>query len=496
MSMKIFAPNLYLCTYHLRQDDTTGATHPLWQASDRLLSHFTTTQLTPHLHFNPGRILLPPSQTEIPFTLTAHPKIEGFIQPLQLQDSYALLLNIGYDDEKETTETVDPSILQTFNPNHCLESPLTASCLGQTLILTLWLTPETEQSIPQLTQLANHCYQQLFDQPQPPLSRRGELFGSLIFEYGNPRQPDQSPHVLIWLLQNPQTDTMFKHSWGLAFDLFFYRHKVAKAFQDSRAAYQQLKTYYHSLDPTLDHIQAQIDQAQPDPQDDTYLREIKQHLKQLSGDSLIYDRLLRKMKDLFTTIAINGSNYNDKIDQIAATLSINPENLLIWQQFGENIAPQFRRQIEADLSYFEQGTGLISQAVASIRAIVEIDQAQCDRARQRWEKEHEERFLERLHQQDQAFQKELEASREQGEKANQDLQDKIQAVGVGIAAGAIAASTSGLMIERWYHPNGEKIESPFPLPHPLLMALFFSAFCSWGAWRYAQWWIGRQRRPQ
>jgi hypothetical protein len=35
--------------------------------------------------------------------------------------------------------------------------------------------------------------------------------------------------------------------------------------------------------------------------------------------------------------------------------------------------------MEANLSYFEQGTGLISQAVASIRAIVEIDQAQCDR---------------------------------------------------------------------------------------------------------------------
>lgn len=49
--------------------------------------------------------------------------------------------------------------------------------------------------------------------------------------------------------------------------------------------------------------------------------------------------------------------------------------------FRGKTAPQFRGQIKADLSYFEQKMGLISQAV-SIRAIVEIDQAQWDRQRQ------------------------------------------------------------------------------------------------------------------
>jgi hypothetical protein len=243
---------------------------------------------------------------------------------------------------------------------------------------------------------------------------------------------------------------MFKHCSGLVFDLFFYRHKVVKAFEDSRSAYQQLKAYYRSLDPTLDHIQTQIDQAQPDPQNDTYLREIKQHLKQLSGDSLIYDRLLRKMKDLFTTIEINGSNYNDKIDQIAATLGINPSDLSIWQQFGENTIPQFRRQIKADLSYFEQGTGLIRQAVASIRAIVEIDQAQCDRAWQNSEKEEDKK-----------------------------LQISIHAVGVGITVGTTLASTSGLISEPWAMPSRDR---PLLPPHPFIFALLLSVFGSYGAW--------------
>ncbi|EKD11278.1 hypothetical protein SPLC1_S031080 [Arthrospira platensis C1] len=29
--MRIFAPNLYLCAYHLRKDNTQGETHPLWE---------------------------------------------------------------------------------------------------------------------------------------------------------------------------------------------------------------------------------------------------------------------------------------------------------------------------------------------------------------------------------------------------------------------------------------------------------------------------------
>ncbi|WP_233258672.1 hypothetical protein [[Phormidium] sp. ETS-05] len=178
-----------------------------------------------------------------------------------------------------------------------------------------------------------------------------------------------------------------------------------------------------------------------------------------------YDRLLRKMKDLLNTININLNNYNDTIERICAILGTDKEELSFWRHFGEQTAPQFRVQIEADLSYFEQGTGLISQAVASIRAIVEIDQAQCDRI---WQQEEKKR--------------------------DQDLQDQIQAVGVGIAAGAIVASTSGLIPQTWGLPNGQKIDPPFILPHPFLIALFASVFCSVGAWWLATQQIKKRRK--
>jgi hypothetical protein len=77
------------------------------------------------------------------------------------------------------------------------------------------------------------------------------------------------------------------------------------------------------------------------------------------------------------------------------------------------------------------------------------------------------------------------------QEANQDLQDHIQAVGVGIAAGAILASTSGLMMETWTLPKPNQGRQPL---HPFLLALAVSAFCSWGAWKLMKWRISIQRK--
>lgn len=487
--MRIFAPNLYLCAYHLRKDNTQGETHSLWENCDRLLSHFTPKQLSPQLHLGEHRILLPPPQTEINFNLSDESNLEGFIQPVQLQDSYGVFFNIGYDEENDKTEDVNLESLQQFNPENRLLFPFSSCFLGETLILTVWLTRQTrQQDLAYLRQLANGCYQHLFNCSDPPLSRRGDLFGSSIFEYGNPREPAKSPQVLIWLFRDEIADQTLQNCFLDIFDLFFYRHKVVKAFYDSRHTYQKLKQYYDSLDPTLDDIQDQLDRAEPNPQDSTYLQDFKTQLKKLSTDSLSYDRILRKMKDLLTTIHINCNNYNSKIERICAILETDKEELSFLRYFGEETAPQFQQQIEADLRYFDQGTGLIRQAIASIRAIVEIDQAQCDRTWQRWEKKRDQR--------QQELQKKAEANaqaeQERQQQANQDLQDQIQAVGVGIAAGAIVASTSGLATEPWQLPSSDR---PWLPPHPFVIALLASVICSLGGWWITKTLIQKRRSP-
>jgi hypothetical protein len=422
VSDRIFAPNVYLCAYSLRDERIREENHPLWHYCDVILNQFTSEKLTSNLDFSqtqnsPFRQLLLQNKPGISFTLTTSPEIEGYAKPWQILDSYAVLLNVGYDDEQESPPEVAVSHLETFYPETPLLLPNHANFLGQTLILTAYLTPELKQRYRQsLEPLVTCCYQSLISPDFPPISRQGELFGSPIFEYGKTSQPDESPHVLIWLFREKQTDRLLQTCFYSIFDLLFYRSKIIRAFQDSRNTYRQLNTYYHELKPFLDKLQDKLDTANPDAKDDTYLDEFKTQLKDLSRDALQYSRLLGTMEDFANTIEINLYNYLETIDEICAKLGSDKEELSFLKHFGENTAPHFRRQIKADLGYFEHGTELMDQAIASIRGIVEIDQAKTDRQRLEQEKQRD-----------------------------RNLENQLYVISAGLAGAGIAASSSGYL---------------------------------------------------
>lgn len=460
----LLAPNLYLFAYQLHDKKVEGKANPFWSECDRLLKIFQPElTLTPHLDFtstaNSDRTVLLNNQAAVNFTFTNSPDISGYAQPLQIKESYALFFNIGYDDEKEPLETVDFDKIKQFNPEQALLFPEHDKFLGQTFLITAYLPTPHKQSHPEYLQnLSNQFYQTLFGEDTPIPYRSSEIWGSPIFEYGNPSKIKNAanyPHVLVWLFRDEQASLQANKCLNYLTDLLFYRIKITKAFHDSRLIYQELDKAYCYIEDKLDSLQKELDTPQEATKDDSYLKDFKTHLKELAKESLPYTRLLRKMEDFGNTIEINLYNYNELIDRICVKLKIHQKELSFLKYFGQETAPHFRTQIQADLGYFEHGTDLIDQAIASIRGIVEIDQAERDRDRQQTEK---------------------------------DLQNKIQAVGVGIAAGAIFASTSGLITQPWYLPNGQKMELPL-IPHPFLIGFLGSTICSIGAWYFAKKWI-------
>ncbi len=293
----------------------------------------------------------------------------------------------------------------------------------------------------------------------PPFARPGELFGSPIFAYGKPNQPDKYPHVLVWLFRDETGDRQYGNYQQELIALFLYRHKIVKAFQNSRLVYDHLDRVYRKLEDDLDRWQIELNTPHDVVKNDDYLEKFKNQLKTFATASLPYTRFLRSMEDFHNTIEINLYNYNQIIEQICATIEDDGEPLPFLRIFGQETAPLFQGQIQADLGYFRHGTDLINTAIASTRGIVEIDQAERDR---QWEKEEEE-------------------SRGKEEKANQELKDLIQALGVGIAARAIVASSSGLITQPWYWPNGRKIEFAL-IPHPFFIGLIASFTCALGSW--------------
>jgi len=215
--------------------------------------------------------------------------------------------------------------------------------------------------------------------------------------------------------------------------------------------YDCLDRLYANLEDSLDRLQTDLNCPHDVVTNEDDMKKFKTQLKTFATESLPYTIFLRKMEDFHNTIEINIHNYNQIIEQICAKIKDDGDNLYFLRDFGQETAPLFLRQIKADLGYFQHGTDLINTAIASIRG-VEIDQAERDRHREKTEKD-----------------------------SNQKLQDLIQSVGVGIAAGAIVASSSGLITQPWYFPNGKKVELSL-LPHPFFIALIFSALCSVGAW--------------
>ncbi|MEG4166932.1 MULTISPECIES: hypothetical protein [unclassified Microcoleus] len=417
MSDKISAPNVYLYAFQLH-NDSQGSNNPLWKHCDNILAHFTDKQLTHNLVFPQNshsyrEDLLP----TVALRFNSNPPVEGFAQPLQIQDSYALCLNIGCPEDG-TADNIDVDLIKQFNPNRALLISGDDNFLGQTLLITAWLPENSLNNLDSLKPLADKCRDALFHSDSPPvLDCSGKLFGSPIFEYGSISDIANYRHLLVWLLSDKQTDKDFNTCQEEILDLLFYRNKIIKAFQDSRQIYRELDREYRIIEKNMEILQAQFSRGTV--LTSAQLQEFQEQLKQLFSKAVTYTRLLRKLEDYDNTIALNLNNYTDILSKICDILVIDKEELSILNNFSRKTAPYMRSQIAGDLGYFRHGTNLIDQAIASIRGIVEIEQARSDRTNQI-----------------------ALRNSEIAEKNRDDrLESTVQAIGVGLAAGGIAASS-------------------------------------------------------
>jgi hypothetical protein len=107
------------------------------------------------------------------------------------------------------------------------------------------------------------------------------------------------------------------------------------------------------------------------------LNEFRKLLKMLPKIALEYNYLLRLLQNCGNTIALNTHNYSEKLQQIHNILE--REDLSFLEVFKDKNSSHFQKQIQIDLMYFGNGSDLIDKAIAAIRGIVEIEQAERDR---------------------------------------------------------------------------------------------------------------------
>jgi hypothetical protein len=395
------------------------------------------------------------SDTPLLFS-TRNPPIAGFVQPRQIQDSYGLCLNIGCREDG-TADNINVSFIEQFNPDRALLISGDDKFLGQTLIITAWLTEDNlRDNLDALKPLADKCRDALFLGDSPPtFYRSGKLFGSPIFEYGSVSDIANYRHLLVWLLCYEKTDADFNTCQEEIFNLLFHRNKIIKAFQDSRQIYHELDSEYSIIEKNMEILEQQF--AQGTVLTPPQLLEFQEQLKQLLSKAVTYTRLLRKLEDFDNTIAINIYNYSDSLQKLCVIIEIDEEELSILNRFSIKSAPYMRSQIAGDLGYFRHGTGLIEQAIASIRGIVEIEQARSELA----QKNRDDR-----------------------------LESTVQAIGVGLAAGGIAASSGTDKLFETLRQN--HVPAPLILWHPFVFSFVLSCAIALGSAAIV-WWRTRPR---
>ncbi|QIZ70559.1 hypothetical protein [Oxynema aestuarii] len=451
--MKNFSLSLY--AFHLRQalDDPPDSVNPeadrLWESltqlskvldfpelknlKSQLICYSPDSDNRPQYHPQAENTLryewLSHHAGEVKFTAIPTPagfKLGGKLQPFRLHDTYCVDLTLSPDPQDLELGVEN---LGCFHPKD-LVSQIEAN-LGK----FVWLTGySTESELPKQAEAWVNAFCAKTGLI-PEFIEGGKLFHADCFLY-------EAQNITILIsIANPNNSTEVEQSANDNYDRFrnllWSRQKILFVQEKAKQCYENTRKIYSQLENQINSFYELFESPT-----EARLKKLDSLLTSLPKDLLEYNCYLRDLKAHYTTLDTNAQNFKTCLDRV-----IQPgDNLQTWADFAEKICPRFLTQIKTYINYLEPGKELFTELVNTIRATATVEQT----------------------------------------KANQDLQDHIQAIGVGIAAGAIVASSFGLVTQPWYFPNREKIELPFLSPHPLIMALIFSGLCSVGSWLIAR----------
>ncbi|MDT9234231.1 MAG: hypothetical protein P5680_11380 [Limnospira sp. PMC 737.11] len=368
------------------------------------------------------------------------------LSTFKMNDTYSADLTLYFADEKAD---FSPENVAIFQPQALID---VRANLGK----VLWLSGESED----LNQLElssgkewakNLC-------PQAEYMREDRLFNCPLFIFAA-----ESVTILISLAKPGAVDLKCaEDNYRNLRNLFWNYQKIVVVTGLAKDGYQGARHLYSELEGKVKEFNQVFRLETPEER----LERLDALLQSIPQKLLDYNCKLRDLKAHYTTTEANLQNFQRSLSHILAEKS--DDRLSYWSDFATTKAPLRLQQIKTYIDYLEPGQVLFSDLINSIRATTELEQAKSDRQRQQAEA----------------------AYYKQQQDANQDLQDHIQAVGVGIAAGAIVASTSGLITQPWRLPSRDRF---WLWPHPFIIALLGSIFCSWGAWWVAERWIKKGR---
>ncbi|MCT7963701.1 hypothetical protein NG791_23785 [Laspinema sp. D1] len=382
-------------------------------------------------------------------------RYRGFFHPQYINDSYSFLLHLLHP-QKQGKDGVKFSEIAELRPpesfftgtSSTLDQPLQThiqqAFWGTTILLSGFID-SSAASLEGSKQLANQLLQTLLGveslESAPPFFACRDFLGGFLYEYQDVYNRHHYGQILILLIFLEESkEKLNAVQWSLP-ELFCYERKIFQNYLDSRGEYKKANQDIETIEETIRTFPPNVATNIPPDLSDKELRLLKQKIKNLLDLSLRYSQRMRSLVTFENTIEINRQNYLNTLTRMEVK---NQSDLTGWRNQSNQILGMFQGQIKADLVYLQQGERLLDTAINTIRGLVEIDQAERDRI----------------------------------------LENKIQIIGVGIAVGAIVASTSALIFQQepmtfpWQEPHGDR---PHPFIFALLLSFAFAGFASLGA---------------
>ena len=281
---RLYSLNLHLYAFQVADSSKKIEKQKIYQKYETLLQHFkfpghkssefpatpqenslnilrVSYQMTPQDSYHRFSRKIKVSNNHYPVCGSAYCK--------EIYDSYGLWFNLHVPERAAGSGKlveVPIELLQVLNHNNQLIMDAEsyedekAAFLGETLVLTVLLTEpqklKVKTQLNYLKDLSDRCLNALFadSEIKPYFNGEGKLFGSPIFEYGLTNDFSSNRHILICFWSDKQHREMYVHCKNEMLELFFYRHKIMAAYQQSQSIHDLIADRYQQIKKQIDRI--------------------------------------------------------------------------------------------------------------------------------------------------------------------------------------------------------------------------------------------------
>jgi hypothetical protein len=295
--------------------------------------------------------------------------VSGSYNYFPIDDSEGLLFKVAIQGKFEGAELAD-----CLEKIHDIEPDdrAVAGKLGQTWTISGWVENASKE---ELERLAAQAYKNLLDRGWQ-YQETGQFLGGTVFEFWRSSPEiweniEQSSHAIVVFYPNAkavETAAEFSESWK---SLFCHRNKILSAYAESRELKQKMLREFNRMSPSIEQIY------------NLELAELKAALKKnvaVLSDFVENIHSLERQQNAIEVSLHNYEKYANYIQGKAERGFQVSNDFKFLQGFGDMVKLKYQRQIEKDYASVRPCLDILENLIMTIRGIVEIEQAERDRA--------------------------------------------------------------------------------------------------------------------